>query len=130
MKKLSIPLLAAFAAVLLSVTMSSFRSNDEKKPVIGNTYFKFDVNSLPSEANLETDAQWQVVTLPGSNPCNAGTAAPCIVHVDNTAAGINSGDDNATRITKFVDYLEARMPLASGASTFVSTSGNFDYQRQ
>lgn len=130
MKKVQfIPMVAAIAGIMLALTTTAFTKVPEKKALLGTSYFKFSVNDTPSEANFEDVSLWTAqASLPGSNPCNAGTAAPCIVHVDNTAAGISSGDNASARLTKFINYMISLTPSGSGASTHVAN--NTDFQRQ
>lgn len=130
MKKIALFSMALLLTGALGIVLlSSFKGgtvevrNDQDK-----TYFKFSEILSPTETNLESETSWQVLSgHPGTNPCNEGDNAPCVIQVDNFEADIDPEDSNAEKIEKLVDYLMSGTGIP--ATQFVAHSDNFVYQR-
>ncbi len=128
MKKIALFSMALLLTGALGIVLlSSFKGGSvEEKEKFSVTYFKFDDQIEASEENLENVGNWEMLEgLPGNNPCNTGTDAPCVIHVSNSAAGISTSDTEFQRIQKLVTYLAAQ----SSAEDFVALPSVYDYQR-
>jgi hypothetical protein len=127
MKKIALFSMALLLTGALGIVLlSSFKGGSvEEKDYTDKTYFQF-IEDEATEANLENVNSWDMlVSRPGTNPCDIGTDAPCVIHVSNSAAGISTSDTEPQKIQKLVNYLAAQ----SSAESFVADPSVFDYQK-
>jgi hypothetical protein len=131
MKKIALFSMALLLTGALGIVLlSSFKGGSvEEEKFSGTTYFKFEESASPINEHLTNQNNWTVEeSLPGSNPCNSGTTAPCIIQVDNYEAGIDPESSDAAKKAQLVYFLSNLSGM--DAEQFVSTPGNYVYRRQ
>lgn len=127
MKKIALFSMALLLTGALGIVLlSSFKGGSVEEEKFTMTYFKFDEEADPTEGDLELEANWEVVTsVPGSNPCNTGSNAPCIIEIPNSEAGISTLDSDEVKVQKLVAFLEEQ----PSAQSYVADEEVYIYRR-
>jgi len=119
-KRKIMPVLAAIAALVLTVGVSAFSRvhNHKAKPLTTTRYFQFA--AVESEATLEIPANWSDLgtTLPGSSPCPTGSASVCVAKIDDATLQSQSGSSNADKFANFLIAQSSSVTYVDNNSTF------------
>jgi hypothetical protein len=121
-KKITSPILAAIAGVVLAITFSAFNTIPAKHTgeKFSNVYFQYG-GTDESSTNLTTPANWiKLASLPMSNPCSGLPNIVCVSHLDATTLAAQAG---ANDVAKFITYLNA-----NGPKTYVDATHDFQKQ--